>query len=471
MSTTNEIKLLQEILVLLGGDPLMDNLNTISLLKNIRDLIALGTNTDQSAIAQLQAQLASLTSSDIDFNDLVAQLEASTSQEAIEKLDQRLDAIQSNNPAILNLYVAPGGSYTNSGLSATAPFPHLAVACNELKKYHLDGTIVTIFIAPGDYPAYEGAILDRDGNTYYYSELGAKLTELKGSPASISILGTGTFASEVIINAENLAPCLLVENLPTTKLILSKLTLKASSFLGNLGGFNNSFLTLNRVIIDSNRGKLSLSNSRLEITRDVANQDPFAIKFQGTNTGIRLNNCTARVQNFIHFNNASGASFLELIDSKMDWTVNNPYVGSFTGRSFTSTRSTFNYNSAIPASIAPTIDNFSLINGSDYKNTTSGLLATNYQTAIDELKQLTSSIEVVTVTSDRQLQNSSARVQDLTNPASTIRNVLLPTPQLAKEFLIINEETSIGNFLVNGSIVVPGDRYGIVWNGSKWLEL
>jgi hypothetical protein len=111
----------------------------------------------------------------------------------------------------------------------------------------------------------------------------------------------------------------------------------------------------------------------------------------------------------------------------------------------------------------------------NYDNTTSGLVAQNYQDAIDELKtQLNSvqSINVETITADKQLQNNAARIQDLTNPSTTQRNILLPTtPALAKEFIVINEANSIGSFLINGSVVAPSYRYAIAWNGNKWLEL
>ncbi len=81
-------------------------------------------------------------------------------------------------------------------------------------------------------------------------------------------------------------------------------------------------------------------------------------------------------------------------------------------------------------------------------------------------------INVETLTTDKQLENSSAEVQDLTNSTITRLNLFLPNaPILGKSFLIINESGSMGNFYLNNSVVYPGDRYEIVWQGSKWLEL
>lgn len=81
-------------------------------------------------------------------------------------------------------------------------------------------------------------------------------------------------------------------------------------------------------------------------------------------------------------------------------------------------------------------------------------------------------INVETVIADKQLTNTSAEIQDLINPTSTQLNLYLPsTPVLGKSFLIINEPTSIGNFFTNNSIVFPGDRYEIVFQGDRWLEL
>ncbi|MGL4617723.1 MAG: hypothetical protein ACRC11_19785 [Xenococcaceae cyanobacterium] len=107
-----------------------------------------------------------------------------------------------------------------------------------------------------------------------------------------------------------------------------------------------------------------------------------------------------------------------------------------------------------------------------YNNAASTLISTNLQSALDELKALTNSIEISTVNSDRQLQNNSARIQNLTNPTSTTHNILMPnTPQLAKEFLIINENASLGDLIVNAFTVSPGMRHFIAWNGTSWLKL
>jgi hypothetical protein len=81
-------------------------------------------------------------------------------------------------------------------------------------------------------------------------------------------------------------------------------------------------------------------------------------------------------------------------------------------------------------------------------------------------------INVETITADKQLTNGDATIQDLTNPLATSLNILLPSsPSLGKQFLLINESASQGNFFTNNSIVFSGDRYEIVWNGDRWLEL
>lgn len=81
-------------------------------------------------------------------------------------------------------------------------------------------------------------------------------------------------------------------------------------------------------------------------------------------------------------------------------------------------------------------------------------------------------INVETISTDRQLTNGDATIQDLTNSLATSLNILLPSsPLLGKQFLLINESASQGNFYINNSNVYPSDRYEIVWNGSKWLEL
>jgi hypothetical protein len=81
-------------------------------------------------------------------------------------------------------------------------------------------------------------------------------------------------------------------------------------------------------------------------------------------------------------------------------------------------------------------------------------------------------INVETISTDKQLTNSDATIQDLTNPLTTSLNILLPSsPHGGKKFLIINEPTSTGNFYINNTTVYPSDRYEIVWNGFKWLEI
>jgi hypothetical protein len=81
-------------------------------------------------------------------------------------------------------------------------------------------------------------------------------------------------------------------------------------------------------------------------------------------------------------------------------------------------------------------------------------------------------INVETISADKQLTNSDATIQDLTNSLTTSLNILLPSsPILGKQFLLINESNSTGNFYTNNTNVLPGDRYEIVWNGFKWLEI
>lgn len=81
-------------------------------------------------------------------------------------------------------------------------------------------------------------------------------------------------------------------------------------------------------------------------------------------------------------------------------------------------------------------------------------------------------VNVETLTIDKQLQNTDAEIQDLTNPTSIQLNLFLPyQPGLYKSFLIVNELDSIGNFYLNNTIIYPGDSYEIIWQGSKWLEL
>lgn len=81
-------------------------------------------------------------------------------------------------------------------------------------------------------------------------------------------------------------------------------------------------------------------------------------------------------------------------------------------------------------------------------------------------------INVETLTTDKQLENSSAEIQDLTNPTMTRLNLFPPNaPTLGKSFLVINEPGSIGNFYLNNTIVYPDDRYKILWNGDRWIEI
>lgn len=81
-------------------------------------------------------------------------------------------------------------------------------------------------------------------------------------------------------------------------------------------------------------------------------------------------------------------------------------------------------------------------------------------------------INVEIITSDKQLQNTDAEIQDLTNPNSTELNLLLPpSPIVGKSFLFINEFNSIGNLFTNNTVIRPDDRYRIVWNGNRWLEI
>jgi hypothetical protein len=81
-------------------------------------------------------------------------------------------------------------------------------------------------------------------------------------------------------------------------------------------------------------------------------------------------------------------------------------------------------------------------------------------------------IEVVTLTGDRTLSSDSATIQDLTNPIATTQDIFLPlTPRVGRNFLLINEPTSLGNLSCNGTEILPGEQYEVLWNGTRWIEL
>jgi hypothetical protein len=155
-------------------------------------------------------------------------------------------------------------------------------------------------------------------------------------------------------------------------LSLEKLTLKKGA-AGSIGSIKNIDILLSNLKIEA--GSLVLENGKLEVQ--------LGIEFAGA-AGLSLIRMRGGSSgNSIVFNAASGTNFLDLTDSQIDW--NGTYTGTFTGRSFRATRSVLNYDNIPTATLTPTIDNFSIINGQDYKNTTSGLVATQVQTAIDEL--------------------------------------------------------------------------------------
>jgi hypothetical protein len=81
-------------------------------------------------------------------------------------------------------------------------------------------------------------------------------------------------------------------------------------------------------------------------------------------------------------------------------------------------------------------------------------------------------ISTIVLATDKQLENTDAAIQVLTNSGSTVLNILLPSePNIGRSFLIISEANSVGNFLVNGTIIYQGDRYEIIWSGDRWVEL
>lgn len=80
-------------------------------------------------------------------------------------------------------------------------------------------------------------------------------------------------------------------------------------------------------------------------------------------------------------------------------------------------------------------------------------------------------INTETLAIDKYLQNSDLKIQDLTNSTDNQLNLFLPTnPLKGKGFLIINQSESVGNFYSNNTIIYPGDRYEIVFNGDRWIE-
>ena len=77
-----------------------------------------------------------------------------------------------------------------------------------------------------------------------------------------------------------------------------------------------------------------------------------------------------------------------------------------------------------------------------------------------------------TLTVDKQLENDDPSIQNLENLTGGDLNVLLPTnPDRDKFFLIINRASSTGNLIINGTILLPNERYELIHDGTEWLEL
>lgn len=73
---------------------------------------------------------------------------------------------------------------------------------------------------------------------------------------------------------------------------------------------------------------------------------------------------------------------------------------------------------------------------------------------------------------DLVLSISDATYQHLINSTGEILAVFLPSsPTLGLKFAIINNSTSTESVLCNQTIIFPGDRYEIIFDGVEWIEL
>jgi hypothetical protein len=207
---------------------------------------------------------------------------------------------------------------------------------------------------------------------------------------------------------------------------------------------DNSQVVINLTSITYTTPSGAVSGSATIPFIDIRNSD---VKFNLTNSPVHTTTGT-----FIRATIDTISKTIFVVNNVLDYSFN--FVAGATGGG------TF------------TVPNAADFNGLGYRNVGSGLLATNYQGAIDELLTLTASINIQTVNADLQLQNNSARVQDLTNPTSTQRQILLPSlPALGKEFVFLNSSASLGSLGINAYLVAPGNRYAIIWNGSLWRSL
>jgi hypothetical protein len=306
---------------------------------------------------------------------------------------------------------------------------------------------------------------------------------------------------------------LTVHNCPSVTIQTNTFCLSVNSLVYFLGSFN---ITLTNNIL-ANRGYISISNTTRVLISNVTRQSTVntqsdhlfiisgsstvfisgTLALQGDRAArwffidnsqvvINLTSITYTTSGGVVSGSAT-IPFIDIRSSDVKFNLTSSPVHTTTGTFIRATIDTisktifvvnnvldysFNFVAGATGGGTFTVPNAADFNGLGYRNVGSGLLATNYQGAIDELLTLTASINIQTVNANLQLQNNSARVQDLTNPTSTQRQILLPTtPMLGKEFVFLNSSASLGSLLINASVVAPGNRYGIIWNGSLWRSL
>jgi hypothetical protein len=81
-------------------------------------------------------------------------------------------------------------------------------------------------------------------------------------------------------------------------------------------------------------------------------------------------------------------------------------------------------------------------------------------------------IQVWELLGNKTLTNADAVVQDFINPNSITLYIYLPTvPIMGKNFVVINEPSSLGKLNCNGTEISPGEQWQAIWNGIRWLEL
>ena len=117
-----------------------------------------------------------------------------------------------------------------------------------------------------------------------------------------------------------------------------------------------------------------------------------------------------------------------------------------------------------------------------YANGTSGLTATNVQTAIDEVESRVDTLESTaptqastvnreTITANKTLVNADEIYQHIKSDTASLLVDLPASPVNGTHFIVKNNATSSESFTTNSVVLSPGNIYEVIYDGTEWVVL